>query len=210
MSVTLKETGVPSPVTMMSIEEIRRCFPALARNHSGFPVAYFDGPGGTQVPRAVVEAMNDYLYHHNANTHWAYPTSEETDAALENARQICAEFLNASPGEIAFGANMTTLTFHLSRALGMQYGSGDEIIVTELDHHANVDPWQRLALERGVTVKTVKLVPDTGQLDWDGFEQLITKQTKLVAIGAASNALGTINDLERAIRMAQSVGALVF
>jgi cysteine desulfurase family protein (TIGR01976 family) len=197
-------------LTLASTVDIRACFPALERVHNGFPVAYFDGPGGTQVPRAVVTAMNDYLYNHNANTHWAYPSSEETDAALERAREICADFLNASAREIAFGANMTTLTFHLARALGMQYGRGDEIIVTELDHHANFAPWQRLAKERGVTVKIVKLVPETGQLDWAGFEQLITKQTKLVAIGAASNALGTINDLERATRMARAVGALVF
>lgn len=190
--------------------DIRACFPALERVHNQLPVAYFDGPGGTQVPRQVVEAMGDYLYHHNANTHWAYPTSEETDAALENARQICADLLNASPREIAFGANMTTLTFHLARALGMQYGKGDEIVVTELDHHANVAPWQRLTLEREVLVRTVKLVPETGQLDWDDFERLVTKRTKLVAIGAASNALGTINDIGRAIEMARSVGALVF
>lgn len=178
--------------------------------HNNQPVAYFDGPGGTQVPRQVVEAMNDYLYHHNANTHWAYPTSEETDAALAQARQTCADLLNASPGEIAFGANMTTLTFHLARALGQQYGDGDEIIVTELDHHANVAPWHRLSVERGVRVKTAKLATETGQLDWDGFEKLITKKTKLIAIGAASNALGTINDVRRAIGMARSVGALVF
>jgi len=203
-------TTSQEPLTLASTADIRACFPALERVHNNFPVAYFDGPGGTQVPRAVVEAMTDYLYHHNANTHWAYPTSEETDAALENARQICADFLNASAREIAFGANMTSLTFHLARALGMQYGSGDEIIVTELDHHANVAPWQRVGIERGVTVKIAKLMPDTGQLDWEGFEQLITRRTKLVAIGAASNALGTINDLGRAIRMARSVGALVF
>src|SRR5256884_9900584 len=136
MSVTLQKDNRSVPAAKgMPVEEIRHGFPALARIHNGYPVAYFDGPGGTQVPRTVVEAMNDYLYHHNANTHWAYPSSEETDAALENARQICAEFLNASPREIAFGANVTTITFHLSRALGMQYGSGDEIIVTELDHH---------------------------------------------------------------------------
>src|SRR5688572_17798374 len=150
--------------TLASNSDIRACFPALERVHNKFPVAYFDGPGGTQVPRAVAEAMTDYLYHHNANTHWAYPTSEETDAAIENARHACADFLNASAREIAFGANMTSLTFHLARALGMQYGRGDEIIVTELDHHANVAPWQRLAVERGVTVGTVKLVPDTGLL----------------------------------------------
>src|SRR6185436_10806123 len=171
---------------------------------------YFDGPGGTQVPRQVVEAMNDYLYNHNANTHWAYPTSEETDASLAEARQTCADLLNASPAEIAFGANMTTLTFHLARALGQQYGTGDEIVVTELDHHANVAPWQRLSVEGWVNVKTVKLVHETGQLDWGGFEQLITKRTQLIAIGAASNALGTINDLRRATAMARLVGALVF
>ena len=136
-------------MTITSTADIRASFPALARIHNNQPVAYFDGPGGTQVPRQVVEAMNDYLYHHNANTHWAYPTSEETDAALAEARQICADLLNASPAEIAFGANMTTLTFHLARALGLQYGNGDEIIVTELDHHANVAPWQRLRLSAG-------------------------------------------------------------
>jgi cysteine desulfurase family protein (TIGR01976 family) len=197
-------------MTLVSTADIRACFPALERTHNKYPVAYFDGPGGTQVPRRVVEAMSDYLYNHNANTHWAYPTSEETDAAIEAARQTCADFLNASPNEIAFGANMTTLTFHLARALGKQCGQGDEIIVTELDHHANVAPWHCLATERGVRVKTVKLVPATGQLDWDNFEQLVTKRTKLIAIGAASNALGTINHVGRVIQMARAVGALVF
>ncbi len=203
-------TTSPKPLTLAETAEIRACFPALERVHNRFPVAYFDGPGGTQVPRQVVEAMNDYLYRHNANTHWAYPTSEETDAALAEARQICADLLNASPSEIAFGANMTTLTFHLARALGQQYGNDDEIIVTELDHHANVAPWRRLSVERGVLVKTARMVPETGQLDWDNFEQLVTKQTKLIAIGAASNALGAINDVDRAVALARSVGALVF
>lgn len=197
-------------MTTTSLADIRANFPALDRKHNNQPVAYFDGPGGTQVPRQVIEAMNDYLYHHNANTHWAYPTSEETDVALAQARQTCADLLNASPCEIAFGANMTTLTFHLARALGQQYGKDDEIIVTELDHHANVAPWQRLSLERGVAVRTALLVSETGQLDWDGFERLVTKKTKLIAIGAASNALGTINDVRRAISLARSVGALVF
>ncbi len=190
--------------------EIRSSFPALERIHNNFPVAYFDGPGGTQVPKHVVEAMSDYLYHHNANTHWAYPTSEETDAAIENARSACADFINARPNEIAFGANMTTLTFHLSRTLGLQYGPGDQIVVTELDHHANIAPWRWLAKERGVEVKTVRMVPQTGQLDWNEFEQAVTSRTKLVAIGAASNALGTINDVARATKLARSVGALLF
>ena len=152
-------TTIPQPATQVSpVNEIRKHFPALERVHNGYPVAYFDGPGGTQVPRHVVEQMSDYLYHHNANTHWAYPTSAETDAAIEQARVVCAEFLNASPTEIAFGANMTTLTLHLSRALSLNYETGDEIVVTELDHHANIDPWRRLALERGVTIRTVRIV----------------------------------------------------
>lgn len=193
-----------------STAEIRAHFPALERVHNHQPVAYFDGPGGTQVPRQVVEAMADYLFNHNANTHWAYPTSEETDVAIENARLACADFLNASAAEIAFGANMTTLTFHLARALSANYSKGDEVVVTELDHHANVAPWQRIASERGMTLRVVRMDPITGQLDWESFEQSITKRTKLVAIGAASNALGTINDVTRAIAMARSIGALAF
>src|ERR1700719_1740109 len=118
MSVALKQPIEPARAMMTSTEEIRRCFPALARTHNGYPVAYFDGPGGTQVPGAVVETMSDYLYRHNANTHWAYPTSAETDAIIDSARCALADFLNATPNEIVFGANMTTLTFHLSRALG--------------------------------------------------------------------------------------------
>src|SRR6476659_2126114 len=133
-------------MTITSTKEIRANFPALKRHHNNLAVAYFDGPGGTQVPRQVVEAMSDYLYNHNANTHWAYPTSEETDAAIEAARQTCADFLNASPKEIAFGANMTTLTFHLARTLGKSWQRGDEIVVTELDHHANVAPWHYLQI----------------------------------------------------------------
>jgi cysteine desulfurase family protein (TIGR01976 family) len=192
------------------VAEIRKQFPALERVHNGYPVAYFDGPGGTQVPRYVVEQMSDYLYHHNANTHWAYPTSAETDAAIEHAREVCAEFLNASANEIAFGANMTTLTFHLARALSLNYSSGDEIVVTELDHHANIDPWRRLAVERGVTIRTVRLDTTTGQINYDDLEQFVGPKTRLVAIGAASNALGTINDLERVIKLAHNAGALVF
>ena len=195
---------------VVPVNEIRRHFPALERVHNGYPVAYFDGPGGTQVPRYVVERMNDYLYNHNANTHWAYPTSAETDAAIEHAREVCAEFLNASPTEIAFGANMTTLTYHLSRALGQRYSAGDEIVVTELDHHANVDPWRRLAAERGVTIRTVRMDTSTGKLVDEDLERFIGAKTRVVAIGAASNSLGTINDLEKVVAMGHNVGALVF
>ena len=195
---------------MMRVEEIRRCFPALARIHNGYAVAYFDGPGGTQVPRTVVEAMDDYLYHHNANTHWAYPTSEETDATIDSARSVLADFLNASPTEIVFGANMTTLTFHLARALGRGYGPDDEIVVTELDHHANIAPWRTLEKECDVKVRMVKMIPETGELDWNDFSRQVTRRSKLVAIGAASNALGTINDVKRAGETAHAIGAKIF
>ena len=160
-----------------STDEIRSHFPALERRHLGYPVAYFDGPGGTQVPRAVADAVVDYLYHHNANTHWAYPTSAETDELIADARQTLADFLNATPDEIAFGANMTTLAFHLSRALAPQFGTGDEIIITELDHHANVAPWRTLERERKVTVKVVKLLPESGELDWEDFGRHLSART---------------------------------
>ncbi|HEU0252488.1 MAG TPA: cysteine desulfurase-like protein, partial [Pyrinomonadaceae bacterium] len=203
-------SGQAQTTRVAPVSEIRSHFPALERVHNDYPVAYFDGPGGTQVPRYVVEKMSDYLYHHNANTHWAYPTSAETDAAIEHAREVCAEFLNASPAEIAFGNNMTTLTLHLSRALGLHYESNDEIVVTELDHHANIDTWRRLAVERGVTIHTVRMDTATGQLNWDDLERFVGPKTKVLAIGAASNALGTINDLEAAISLAHDAGALVF
>jgi cysteine desulfurase family protein (TIGR01976 family) len=194
----------------VSVEEIRSHFPALGRVHEGHAVAYFDGPGGTQVPRAVAEAMSDYLYHHNANTHWAYPTSAETDALLERSRESLADFLNASPGEIVFGANATTLAFHVSRTLGRTFETGDEIVVTELDHHANIAPWQALERERGVVLRVVRMKTETGELDWDDFESKVNARTKLVAVGAASNALGTVNDLARAGRLAESVCAYMF
>jgi cysteine desulfurase family protein (TIGR01976 family) len=197
-------------MTILPPDAIRAQFPALSRTHGGFPVAYFDGPGGTQVPRGVVEAMTDYLYHHNANTHWAYPSSEETDRLLQDAREVLAAFLNGTASEIVFGANMTTLTFHLSRGLGMAWGPGDEIVVTDLDHHANRAPWERLALERGVTVRLAPFDPSTGELDWEVLQQVITDRTRLVAIGAASNALGTVNDVTRACRIARDRGALSF
>lgn len=201
---------MPLNTSVASTQAIRAHFPALERRHGGRPVAYFDGPGGTQVPRAVVEAMSDYLFHHNANTHWSFPTSEETDRALAEARQTFADFFNATPAEVVFGPNMTSLTFHLARSLGRRFGSGDEIVVTELDHHANVDPWKYLERERGVTIRVARMVPETGQLDWEHLAGSIGKRTKVLAIGAASNALGTISDIPRAARLAHDAGALVF
>jgi hypothetical protein len=142
----------------------------------------------------VAEAMVEYLYHHNANTHWAYPTSAETDAALADARDVFAAFLNGHPDEIAFGANMTTLTMHLARALARTWAPGDELVVTELDHHANVDPWIEAARDRGLVVRRVRMLPESGTLDWDDLERQLSAKTRLLAIGAASNALGTITD----------------
>ena len=193
-----------------SVEGIRTHFPALSRVHNGHAVAYFDGPGGTQVPRGVADAMTDYLFHHNANTHWRYPTSAETDALIASSRQALGDFLNAPADEIVFGQNMTTLTFHLARALGREWEKGDEIVLTELDHHGNVAPWQALAQDRGVTLRMVKMTTADGQLDWSDLEAALTPRVKLLAIGAASNALGTITDIARAAAMAKSVGARVF
>src|SRR5262249_38716508 len=158
----------------------------LNRRHQGQPVAYFDGPGGTQVPNSVAEAITDYLYHHNANTHWAFPTSAETDAAILGSRQAMADFLGADDDEIAFGSNMTTLTFHLGRALGRHWGAGDEIVITELDHHANVAPWEALARERGVVLRLIPFNPQTFELDFVALEAALTPKVKLLAIGAAS------------------------
>jgi cysteine desulfurase family protein (TIGR01976 family) len=191
-------------------DQIRADFPALARRHHGHLVAYFDAPGGTQVPRPVVEAMEDYLYHHNANTHWPYPTSAETDALIGKSRETLADLLGASPAEIAFGANMTTLTFHLARAFGRRWGPGDRVIVTELDHHANIAPWRALERERGITIESVPLDPATGQLNWVRMEELLGSGPRLLAIGAASNALGTITDVARAAKLARAAGALTF
>ena len=195
---------------VVSVDAIRAQFPALERKHGGFPVAYFDGPGGTQVPRSVVAAMDDYLFHHNANTHWRYPTSAETDEMILGAREAFADFVFGRPDEIVFGLNMTTLTFHVARAIGRELGKGDEIVLTELDHHGNVAPWRALEKERGVTVKMAKMNLEYGVLDWQDYQRLLTPRTKVVAINAASNALGTFTGINQATKMAKAVGALVF
>jgi cysteine desulfurase family protein (TIGR01976 family) len=197
-------------MALATVEEIRSHFPALRRTHGGYPAAFFDGPGGTQVPDAVPVAMADYLFHRNANAHWAFPTSAETDRVRHQAREAMADFLGGGADEMIFGPNMTTLTYHLSRALGREMTSGDEIVVTELDHHANVDPWKALEAERGVVVKVLPLIPETGTLDLDRFPELLSGRTKLVALGAASNALGTLTDVGPLARLARETGARVF
>lgn len=193
-----------------TVDAIRADFPALERQHGGHPVAYFDGPGGTQVPLAVADAMRDYLLHHNANTHWAYPTSVETDALLLEARRTYAAFFGGAENEVVFGNNMTTITFHVARALARGWQAGDEIIVTELDHHANLAPWQAVAKERGLVLKMLPLDLESWQLRLDLLPELLTLRTRLLAIGAASNALGTISDVAAAARLAKNAGALVY
>jgi cysteine desulfurase family protein (TIGR01976 family) len=194
----------------MNVSQIRAQFPALQRVHNGNPVAYFDAPGGTQVPRVVAEAMTEYLFHHNANTHWVYPSSEETDAMIAEAREAMADLLGGRPDEVAFGANMTTLTFHLARTLGRMWSPGDEVIVTELDHHANVAPWRALQTDRGIEIRSAKLDCDAARLDYDHLASLVTPRTKLIAAGGASNAIGTINDLRRIAGIAKAANALLF
>lgn len=200
----------PQSEASFPIESIRAQFPALERTHNGHPVAYFDGPGGTQVPRSVVEAMNDYLFNHNANTHWAYPTSSETDRLIDDSRAAFADFFNASPDEVVFGQNMTSLTFHLARTLGRRFEPGDEIIVTELDHHGNVDTWRSLEKDRGVVVRLLPMNTETGQLEMGALAGILNERTRLVAVGAASNAIGTINDIAAICRMARDAGAMSF
>lgn len=196
--------------TVLATEAIRASFPALERMHAGRNVAYFDGPGGTQVPRVVVDGMADYLFQHNANKHWAYPSSAETDAIMAGARRSLADFLGAGADEIAFGPNMTTLTFHIARALARSWSEGDEVVVTELDHHANVAPWTALETEFGVRARMAKMDPTTGQLDCADLERCITPRTRLLAVVAASNALGTVTPIDRLVGLARSVGALSY
>ena len=191
-----------------STKQIRDLFPALNRKENGEHVAYFDGPGGTQVPKSVAEAMSDYLLHHNANTHWSYPTSVETDTMLAESRAALADFLGADADEIAFGSNMTTLLFHISRAIGRTLQPGDEIVVTELDHHANIAPWQALEKERGAVLRWVPLDLETGRHQAGAFEKLLNAKTKVVALGAASNILGTVTDVAPMLTAAKALGAI--
>jgi cysteine desulfurase family protein (TIGR01976 family) len=201
-------SGIGRRGSTMPVEGIRASFPALRRLEGGVPVAYFDGPGGTQVPRIVADAMTQYLLHHNANTHWAYPTSAETDALLDGARVVLADFLGATAGEISFGANMTTILFHIARAIGRGIEPGDEIIVTELDHHANLAPWQALARERGAVLRWLPLDLDTFRHEEGALARLLSPRTRVVAIGAASNIVGTITDVAPMVAMARAAGAI--
>jgi cysteine desulfurase family protein (TIGR01976 family) len=193
------------------LSHIRAQFPALARRQDGRPYVYLDGPGGTQVPRRTIEAMSAYLEHCNANHDGAFPTSEESDALLAEAHAAAADFIGAADAdEVVFGQNMTSITFAVSRAIGRTLRTGDEIVVTRLDHDANVAPWLALEEERGVVVRWVEIRPDDCTLDMASLERAIGPRTRVVAAGLASNAVGTISPVSRIVEMAHAVGAWTY
>ena len=191
------------------VRSVREEFPALRRLYDGRPVAYFDGPGGSQVAGTAIEAISGYMRRGGANVHGVFPTSTETEEMIAATRRAAADFLGASPGEISFGANMTTLTFSISRALARDWDEDSEIVVTELDHRANVDPWLIAAAEKGAKTPWVRVDPETLTLDPEDLEKEITDHTKLVAVGLASNAVGTVNDVAAIADRAHEAGALV-
>ena len=187
----------------------RAQFPALAQEVNGHLAVFFDGPGGTQVPQRVIDAMRDYLVRSNANTHGAFATSRRSDEIIAAAHAAVADLLGCEADEVIFGPNMTTLTFALSRALGRELRAGDEVVVTRLDHDANVAPWVVLA-ERGAVIRTVDIHVEDCTLDMADLRRQINERTRLVAVGYASNAVGSINDVVEIIRLAHGVGALAF
>ncbi|MEA5549382.1 cysteine desulfurase-like protein [Anabaena cylindrica UHCC 0172] len=193
----------------LDLKWIRAQFPALTQTIDGHPAIFFDGPGGTQIPGSVLDAMGDYLVRSNANAHGYFTTSVRTDALIISARAAIADLLGCDHDEVVFGANMTTLTFAVSRAIGRELQPGDEIIVTCLDHAANISPWKALE-ERGVNIRTVDINVADCTLDMSDLESQINSRTKLVAVSYASNAVGTINDIAKIVKLAHAVGALVF
>lgn len=195
---------------MLDATTIRRQFPALQERYPDHPAIFFDNPGGTQVPQRVIDAMVDTLTRRNANTHGLFETSRRADQVIEQARQAAADLLGATPQEIVFGNNMTSLAFHLSRSLARSIRPGDEIVVTRLDHDANVAPWTALARDTGATLQIADADLETCTLDMEHLQSLITERTKLVAVGYASNFSGTINDVKTIIGWAKEVGALTF
>ena len=192
------------------IEKIRDCFPSLERTVGGRKAVFFDGPGGSQVPSSVTEAMSDYLLRSNANTGMSFETSLETDVLISETLQSCADFIGCDdPTEIVFGQNMTSLNFQLASALSRTWEPGDEVVVTRLDHDGNVGPWSLAAEWSGATLRKIGIRPEDCTLDMESAHETITERTVLVAVGAASNLSGTINDVKRIIEIAHGVGAEV-
>src|ERR1700752_3894269 len=194
----------------LDLNYVRSQFPSPAQTVNGRPAAFLDGPGGTQVPQRVIDAVSGYLRRDNANTGGAYATSRNTDWLIARARGAMADFLNCAADEVAFGPNMTTLTYAISRAIGRELGRGDEILVTRLDHDANVSPWLAMAEDRGVTVRWAEIHDENCTLDIADLASKINERTKLVAVGYASNAVGTINPVKGIVRLAHAAGALAY
>jgi cysteine desulfurase family protein (TIGR01976 family) len=198
-------------MTAFDVEALRRRFPALAIEDGGRPVALFDGPGGTQVPDSVIAAIGDYYRTSNANHDGPFLTSRRSDATIHGAHQAMADMLGAaSPDEIKFGANMTSLTFHVSRSIAATMSPGDEIVVTILDHEGNVGPWKAIAADRGLVVRTVDIRDSDVTLDLATLDAVLGPRTKLVAVGWASNAVGTINPVAEIVRRAHAAGAWTY
>ena len=195
--------------TALDVSRVRAQFPSLSQTVAGQPAVFFDGPGGTQAPQRVIDAISDYLAHSNANTCGAYATSQRTNTVLAEARSAMADFFGSDPDEVVFGPNMTTLTFAISRSIGRELGPGDEILLTHLDHDANVSPWRALE-ERGVSIRFVDINEDDCTLNLADLEQKISTRTRVVAVGYASNAVGTINDVKEIVRLAHKKGALAY
>src|SRR6202047_1603647 len=194
---------------VLDLDTVRAQFPSLAQTVNGYPAAFLDGPGGTQVPQRVIDAITEYLRRDNANTGGAYATSRHTDAMIAGARAAMADFLNCGADEVVFGPNMTSLTFAISRAIGRDLGPGDEILVTRLDHDANVSPWLALA-ESDVAIRWAEIREQDCTLDMTDLAGKIGPRTKLVAVGYASNAVGTINPVKEIVRLAHAAGALAY
>src|SRR5258707_4833075 len=208
MPIAEQASSLSSSVAL-DLAWVRSQFPALAQTINEHPAVFLDGPGGTQVPQQVIDAIANYLARNNANTGGAYLTSRNTDRMIAEARSAMGDFLNCDADEIVIGANMTTLTFAMSRAIGRELGPGDEIVLTLLDHDANFSPWKSLE-EKGVVIRTVKFNEDDCTLDMDDLAAKIGKRTRLVAVGYASNAVGTINNVAEVVRLARQAGALTY
>jgi len=196
-------------LTSIDLGWVRSQFPSLAQSVSGHPAVFFDGPGGTQVPQRVIDAIANYLSTDNANTGGAYPTSRNTDQMIAETRSAVGDFLNCDPEEVVFGPNMTTLTYAMSRAIGRELGPGDEIVLTLLDHDANFSPWKALE-EKGGTIRAAAFHRADCTLDMNDLASKMNSQTRLVAVGYASNAVGTINDVAQVVRMTKQAGALSY
>jgi cysteine desulfurase family protein (TIGR01976 family) len=195
--------------TTLDLTWVRSQFPSLAQTINGNPAVFFDGPGGTQVPLRVIEAIAEYLQSHNANTNGAYQTSRNTDRVIAGGRAAMADFFNCDADEVVFGPNMTTLTFAMSRAIGRELKAGDEILLTHLDHDANISPWQALE-ERGIVIRFANIHEDDCTLEMEDLARKISARTKLIAVGYASNAVGTINDVKEIVGLAHGNGALAY